>query len=267
MVETDRRVIGGVGNQRQARFVALPPLLYGLAIAAIALVLLAIGGPSGIVDVWGPSAPHTIGLVVGLVMLIALVIAGVLSALNRLPVWVYTWVGADLAGLLLVLNLVAEDRAYVVSTIGDIVVLALFFLGGLATAGSAALKGWRPAGLLGIGLSATVGLSLCFWVVAGPFHLGLGLLAAPLGLAMAVLAYVYFCGPDVSRMAALLGTGLLSAAVAWGVDRVFQSWDLFQGQPSQFWFLLAVSGGPLVLAPLGGLLGELLRRALVGRRP
>jgi hypothetical protein len=253
---------------RQALAAALPPLIFGLAIVAMFLIIVpldrvVIGGPSRVAGLYAPSLRLTVGLGVGLAMGGVLVIGGLVAAVRRLPAWGYTWVGAGLMGLFLLLVLLGDDREFLISPAADVAVVALFLLAGLAALGAAALRGWRQAGLLSLGLSATLGLSLCFWVVAGPFNrLDLALLAGPLGLLVAALTYAYARGADLTRVAALLGAGLTNAGLAWMAARVWQPWFHARGGLSAAWPLLAIATAILLAGPLLGLLGRPLRRAL-----
>jgi hypothetical protein len=210
--------------------------------------------------------PHTFALIAAVVMLAVLVVAALIAIAHRLPLWAYPWMAVDAIGLMVVLNLAAEDRAFVFSPTADIVVLVLFFLASLTTLGTAALRGWQRTGLLSVGFSATMGLSLCFWAIAGPFRSDLGLLTAPLGLLMAALTYAYVRGSDSVRIAVLLSIGLTNTGLTWAVDRVFRSWDLFPDESSLLWPLLAFSTGPLLGGPLLGLLGQRLHLAFQRKR-
>jgi hypothetical protein len=199
-------------------------------------------------------------------MLAVLCLCSGIAAANRLPAWAYTWVAADVIGLVGALNLVAEDRTFVFSPIADIVVLALFLLAGLTSLSAVALRGWQHSGLLALGVSGALSLSLCFWAAAGPFRVDLGLLAAPAGLLLAAATYAYMRGPAVTRIAALVAAGITAAGLSWAVDRAFQSWEPFFGAPKLFWPMLALSSGPLVIGPLLGLAARRMRLALTRPR-
>lgn len=244
---------------RHTAFASATPLfLFGLCVAAIALFLLAIGGPSQIVNVARGSVWHNLALVIGVIALAALVAAAAAAIMRRLPVWSYTWIGAGLTGLLVALNLVAEDRSFVISPVADITMLVLFFLSSLITFGTAAFRGWQHSGLYSLGVCATLGLSLCFFGVAGPFHVHLGLLAALLGGVESLLVYAYVRRSDAVRIAALIGVGAANIGVAWIVEWLFRSANPSRGV-SQFWNLAALLTVPLVGGTLLGLPGRFLR--------
>ncbi len=256
-------------SQRQALVVALPPLVFGLGITAMFLVIvpldrLVIGGASPPIHVTGLSLRFAIGLAVGLIMVTVLAVGGLVAAVRRLPGWGYTWVGADLMGLLLVLMVIGDDREFLISPAADIALLALFLLAGLAALTAAALRGWQQAGLVSIGLATTVGLSLCFFVTAGPFNrFDLALLAGPLGLLVAALTYAYACGADSTRIAVLVSMGLLNAALLWMAEQqVWQPWYLSHGEPGHFWPWLAVLTALLLIGPMLSLVGRPLHRVL-----
>lgn len=260
MPETKRYGNWGIDSQRQALAAALPPLLFGLGIALASLV---IGGPFHAV----PSWRIIVGVIVGLVPVTVLAGGGLIALVRRLPDWGYAWVGADLMGLLLLLMSLAEDREFLISPVVDVALVVLILLAGLAVLSVAALRGWQQAGLVSIGLSATLGLSLCFVVTACPFHRhDLALLAGPLGLLVAALTYAYTRGSGPARIAVLLGVGLLNVGLTWMAGQVWQTWYLLRGE--SHWLLLATLlatlTGLLLAGPLLGLFARPLRR-IVGR--
>jgi hypothetical protein len=261
MLGGDRQEYCSIVHRRRAFAAAAPFFLFGSCVAAITLFLLAIGGPSQIANVARGSLWHNLALVIGGIALAALVAAAVAAIRRRLPVWSYTWIGAGSTGLLVALNLVVEDRSFVISPVVDITVLALFLLSGLITYGSAASRGWQHSGLYSIGVCATLGLSLCFFGVAGPFHLYLGLLAALLGGVESVLVFAYVRQSDAVRIAALVGVGAANVGVAWIVEWLFRASDLSR-DVSQFWALAAILTVLLIGGTLLGLPGRFLRGVL-----
>jgi hypothetical protein len=160
-----------------------------------------------------------------------------------------------------VLNLVVEDRDFVISPVVDTIALMHFLLSGLVTFGTAVSRGWQHAGLFSIGLCATLGPSLCFFGVAGPFQSNLGLLAVLLGGVEAMLVYAYVRRSNVVRIAALIGVAAANAGVAWTVEWLFRS-----ANPSrdiaQFWHLVAILTVALFGGTLLGLPGRFVRRVL-----
>ena len=70
---------------RQALAAALPVLLYGLCVAAIAVFLLSIGGPSQIIRLARGPVWHYGALVIGLLALAALVAAAAIALFGYLP--------------------------------------------------------------------------------------------------------------------------------------------------------------------------------------
>jgi len=261
MLEVKGRESWSPADQRRAFAAALPLFLFGLCVAAITLFLLIIGGPSQIVNLARGSLWHNLALVMGAITLAALVVAAVAAVLRRLPVWSYTWIGVGLTGLLIVLNLVVEDRDFVISPVVDITVLVLFLLSGLVTFGTAVSRGWQHAGLFSIGICATLGLSLCFFGVAGPFQFNLGLLAALLSGVEAVLVYAYVRRSNTVRIAALIGVGAANAGVSWIVEWLFRSSSPSR-DISQFWYLVAILTVLLFGGTLVGLPGRFVRRVL-----
>ncbi len=249
-----------IDNPRRALAAALPPLLFSLGIA---LSWQVIGVP------WYTAPPWRLiaGVVVGLAPAAVIAIGGLIALVRRLPDWGYVWVGAAMMGLALLLKTLAEERAevgaFLISPVADIIVMLVVLLAGLVVLSVAALRGWPQAGLMSIGLAATLGLSLFYAVAIPPFYRrDVALLAVPLGLLVAALTYVYARGSDLARIAVLVGIELVNVGIAWAADRVWQDWLLARGQPSPLLPLLVLLTGALLAGPLLGLLGRPLRGVL-----
>jgi hypothetical protein len=266
MPETREYANWSIASRRQALVAALPPLLYGLGIAMKEPVT---GGA------WYAVPPWRLAAGVAMVLIPAAVIAigGLFALVRRLPDWGYTWVGAALMGLALLVKTLAEERAdqgqFLISPVGDAAVGVVVLLAGLAVLIVAALRGWQQAGMVSIGLSATLGLSLCATVAVPPFHRhDLALLAGPLGLLVAVLTYAYARGPGsarglgLTRIVILASVELVNVGLTWMADQAWQAWLLARGRPSPLWPLLVLLTGSLAAGPFLGLLGRPLRRAL-----
>jgi hypothetical protein len=254
----------GLMLARQAIVAALPALLYGLCVAAIAVLLLSIGGPSQIVNLGRGPVWHYGALVVGLVALVALVAAAAGALLGYLPAWSYPWLGALIMGALIALNLVVEDRAYVLAPAIDVSLLALLALSILITFGAAALRGWPHSGLYTMGACGALGLSLLFFGVAGPFQAYLGGLAALVGAAEALSIYVYARGSSAARVVCLAGVAVVNVAIAWLVEDAFRAAHPDRGV-GPFWSLAALLTALLIGGTLAGSLASRIRRSL--RRP
>ena len=243
---------------------AAPPALYGLCIGAITLLLIAVAGPSGITRLAAGFYWHYGAVLVAGLAIVVLAAAAVAAVRRRLPVWSYTWVAALAAGVLIALNLVIEDRAVVLTPAVDVGALVIFGVAGVLTFGTTLARGWRHSGLYSLGISATLGLSLCFFGVAGLFDPGLGALAVLAGLAQAGLVYAYVIGGDGSRLATLVGAAIVSAALAWRVEALFRV--VYPARDmSQFWLLVGLLIMPLILGPLFGSAATTVRTRLSRR--
>jgi len=260
MFENERTGKWRIDNPRQALAAALPPLIFSLGIA---LSWQVISVP------WHTAPPWRLiaGVVVGLAPAAVIAIGGLIALVRRLPDWGYVWVGAAMMGMALLLQALAEERAevgaFLISPVADIVMVLVVLLAGLVVLSVAALRGWPQAGLMSIGLAATLGLSLFYAVAIPPFYRrDVALLAVPLGLLVAALTYVYARGSDLVRIAVLAGIELVNVGIAWAADRVWQDWLLARGQPSPLLPLLVLLTGALLAGPLLGLLGRPLRGVL-----
>jgi hypothetical protein len=251
-----------IPNRREAVIATLPPLLFGLGIAANAVIL---GGPWYAVPKWR--------LILSIVAVLApaamVAIGGFIALIRRVPDWGYSWLGACLAGLFLLANVVGEELAesgmnpvppeaeFVIG-----VLLLLMLLGALILA---ALSAWQRAGLVSIGLSSTLAISLCGAVASPPFHRrDLALLAAPVGILLAVLIYVYVRRSTRTQIAVVLGVGTLNVGLALMANQAWHAWLVERGRPSPVLPLLVVMTGLLLAGPIIGLFMRPLRR-MVGR--
>lgn len=245
--------------RRSSLLAALPPLLLGLATLLKALI---IGAPWYTVPSWRLVA----GIASEALAAGALAIGGLLALLRRLPDWGYTWLGAALAVVTLGISVLAEERAEsglsLISPAADAVVGALILLAGLAALVVAALRGWPQAGLVSIGLSSVLALSLCSAAGNAPFHRhDLVLLAGPLGLTIASLVYLYARRPGLVRFVAIAAIGLAEVGAVWLASQAWQDWLLRQGRPSPLLPFLVLLTGSLLAGPALGLMARPLRRA------
>ncbi len=246
-------------DQSRSLVAALPPFLLGLGILLNALTF---GGPWYAVPPWRLY----LGIALELIPAVAIAVGALIALWRRLPDWGYTWLGAALMLLAGGIKVLAEERAeagqFLISPAGDIAVVVLVLLAGLAALGAAALRGWAQAGMVSIGLATALALSLCATAANAPFYrYDLALLAGPLGLLTAALTYLYARRSGPIRLAAIAGIGLASVGAAWGVNQAWQTWVLARGQPSPLWPFLVLLVGSLLAGPCLGLLAQPLRRA------
>jgi hypothetical protein len=89
----------------------------------------------------------------------------------------------------------------------------------------------------------------------------LATLAAPVGLVMSALTYLYVRRGDAGRIVAILGYGVMNAAV---FLIIAGAWDFPAGRPSPVIPFLVVLAGALLVGPLAGLVGRPLRRVIQG---
>jgi hypothetical protein len=250
---------------------ALPPLIFALGITAMFLIavpldMLVIGGPTPLVEAYATSSRFVYGGAVAAAGVLVLVVGSLVAAVRRLPDWGYTWVGAAAAALLTTLTALADESEFLISQAADTAILVFFLIAGIAVLGTAVLRGWREGGLLSIGFSATLGLSLCSWLSAGPFNRAdLTLLIGPLGLLVAALTFAFYRGAQAVRVTALVSVGLLDAGLFLMAIRVWRPWHIAQGQPTP-WQLLAVLMATLLVGPVWGSLARRCAVPWVGGR-
>ena len=240
-------------------FAALPLFLFGLLIAGITIFLLIIGGPSHILNIGRASIWHNTALVMSLISVSVLVYAAVAAIMNRLAVWSYTWLGVVLTGYIVSLNLVLDGRNIMLSKITDMTIITLSLLSCLVIFGFIALKGWRHTALTSIGFCGSLGLSLCFFGVAGPFQTYLGLLAVLLGLIEAVLVCIFIRYSDTVRFFSIIVFSIINIGLAWIIEAMFRSAHPGRDM-GQFWYLATLLTSLLFGGTLCGLPGQFLRK-------
>lgn len=248
-----------IDKRRDAILASLPPLLFGIGIAIAALV---IWGPWYVVPQWRMWTG------VAIVLLPAAVIAlgGTLALIKRLPAWGYTWAGGAVMGLVAFVKALAEDRADfglpLLSPILDIALAVLLLVGISALVVVTAWRGWRQAGLTSLGFATLAGMSTFGMATAAPLNrYDLALLAAPVGILMSLLIYLYVRKGDIGRMISILGYGVMNAVV---FLVIVSAWDLPPERPSPVIPFLVALTGALLVGPLAGLVGRPVRKVIRG---
>lgn len=248
-----------IEKRREAVVACLPPLLFGLGLALGALVI------------WEPwyAVPRWrlwTGIIIGFIPAIAIALGGLLAIIKGLPAWGYTWAGGAVMGLVAFVKGLAEDRADfglpLLSPFLDIVLAVLLLVGLSVLVVVAAWRGWRQAGLTSLGFATMAGMASFSMATAAPLNrYDLATLAAPVGLVMSALTYLYVRRGDAGRIVAILGYGVMNAVV---LLVIAGAWDFPAGGPSPVIPFLVVLTGALLVGPLAGLVGGPLRRVIQG---
>lgn len=250
----------------------LPEDKQGALIAGLPFVLfgLGIGLAAGIYE--GPwyEVPRwrfylSIGL--GLVPMFAIGVGALIALLRRLPDWGWTWMGTAFMGVVLFVKTLVEEMAEegrpLTTPAGELVILMLFLLIGGGIIGAGALRGWRRAGLVSLGLAGTLGLSLFMSITAAPFNrTDLALLALPIGAIMAWLVYHFGRGSDRLRLAIYAGMGTLNMGLVVLADRVWMEWLDVRGSASPLIPLLVFSALMLLAGPVAAWILKPIQRTL-----
>ena len=235
-------------SNREIVLTSLPLFLFSLGVTLASLV----GGKPWISL---PTWRFVLSIVVGLLPMAAIGIVAFYGLLQRQPDWSWTWIGTAYMGVSLFVKTASEEQAevgrYILSAIGDVVIVIAVLLTGAVLITMAAFKGWRRAGLFSIGAAGTLALSFCMAITVAPFHRhDLALFAAPIGLLQALLLYTYVRGTDQGRIAAILGIGVINAGIALLASRVWQEWLANQGRPSPLLALLVIMSIVLISGPV-----------------
>lgn len=215
-------------NRSKIILAVLPPLLFGLGSA------FAILSNQLIVSIaaW---------------ILIALIIStgGGISLFRGMPAWGDTWLGSLLILIALLLRLLMEEvKQADVPVLSPLVSSTITVLVGLTLLGlifAIALKGWRRTGLVGIGLSSTLGIGLWNTFARPPFNQDiLALCVAPIGLAIAVCIYLYIRKSDKIKILAIMSIWLICLSTAFISSFVYKGWFNERGKAFPLFSLMAI---------------------------
>jgi hypothetical protein len=248
-----------IEHRRDAILASLPPVLFGICIALGALV---VWEPWYTIPRWRLLTGFAIMMLPGLII----GLGGIWALIKRVPPWGHTWIGGATMGLVLFVKTIAEERADsglpLLSPVMDIVITIIFLIGIAVLIGVFAWQGWRHAGMISLGFATMVGMSSFSMVTAAPLNrYDLALLAAPVGLVMSLLTYLYVRKDDLGRIITIVGFGLLNTVMLLVVAK---AWEL----PSVHAFpvvpFLVVLTGALLVGPLAGLVGRPVRKVIQG---
>lgn len=238
---------------------ALPPLLFGVGIAATSLVR---GGPWYTVPTW--RLYLSVGI--GLIPMGVIGVGAVLALIRRMPDWGWTWLGSALIGAaLLVQSFVgeAEEAGGALPAWAETGLTLAFFAMGVAFLFVAAMRGMRLAGLFSLAAAGTFGLSMYLAIIAGPFFRhDLAPLAAPLGLLFSGLLYAFARTRGISSILAIAAVGLLNLASFSLANTVWSEWLMARSRPSPILPLIILGTALLLSGPMMGLLLRPLRTAM-----
>jgi len=248
-----------IEDRRDAIIASLPPAMVGFGIALGALVI------------WEPwqTIPHwrlMTGFVIMMLPGLVIGLGGLWALIKRVPPWGHIWIGAAGMGLVLFVKTIAEERADfglpMISPVIDNVIAVMLLIGIAVLIGVSAWQGWRHAGMVSLGFASMAGMASFSMATAAPFNrYDLALIAAPVGLMMASLIYLYLRKGDGGRVVAILVFGTINAIVFFIVASI---WDLPEGSPSPVIPFLIVLTGALLVGPIAGLVGRPVRKVIQG---
>jgi hypothetical protein len=249
-----------LSEPRLAILAALPFLLMSWGIAGSSLVS---GGPFYTISL----TRFMVSLAVLLVPVVAIAVVGLYALYKRMPDWGLTWVGSGYMGFLLFIKTASEELAdfgrFITTQTGDVFLVLLILLAGLVLVSAAAIRDWQRAGLFSIGLASMLVLSLFLSVTSAPFNRhDIALLAAPTGLLLAALTYLYIRRPGPARIIMIVTIGLSNLVMTYAVNSVWQSWRPMQSKPSLLLPLIILVTAALLSGPVLGLFIQPIRRAL-----
>jgi hypothetical protein len=248
-----------IKDRRDAILASLPPVMMGFGIALGALV---VWEPWYTIPRWRLLTGFAITMLPGLII----GLGGIWAIIKRIPPWGYIWIGGAGMGLVLFVKTIAEERADfglpLISPVMDNVILILLLLTLTAIIGFSAWQGWRHAGMVSLGFATMAGMASFSMAMAAPFNrYDLALLAAPVGLVMASLIYLFVRKGDGGRVISILVYGVMNAIVFFIVSSI---WNLPEGSPSPVIPFLVVLTGALLVGPVAGLIGRPVRKVIQG---
>jgi len=248
-----------IENRRDAMIASIPPLIFGVCIALGSLI---IWEPWYTIPRWRLLTGFAITLLPGAII----GVGGLWALTKRIPPWGHTWIGAAVMGLVLFVKTMAEERADfglpLLSPGLDIALGILLLVGIAVLLGVSAWHGWRRAGMVSLGFATVAGMSSFSMTTAAPFNrYDLALLAAPVGLVMSALTYLYVRKGDAGRIISILGYGVMNAVIFLLIATI---WDLPPGRPSPVIPFLVVLTGALLAGPVAGLIGRPVRKVIQG---
>jgi hypothetical protein len=235
-------------NRRKIILTVLPPLLLGLgSVLAILSNQLVVS-----VTVW---------------IFLALIIStgGVISLIRGMPAWGDTWLGSLLILVILLIRLLMEEGkqadAAVLSPIMSNVITVIVALALLGLIFVIALKGWQRTGLVGIGLSSTLGIGIWNTFARPPFNQEiLSLSVAPIGMIMAVCVYLYVRKSDTVKILSIMSIWLICLSTALVSNFVYQGWFSERGRAFPLFSLMAILSLLLWVGPFMAMMISALRR-------
>jgi hypothetical protein len=248
-----------IENRRDAMIASMPPVLMGFGIALGALI---VWGPWYTIPRWrlwtGFAMMMLPGLIIGL--------GGVWALIKRVPPWSLTWIGAAGMGLVLFVKTLAEEQADaglpLLSPVLDNIIAILLLLGIIVLIGLSAWQGWRHAGMVSLGFATMAGMASFSMATAAPLNrYDLALLAAPVGLVMSALTYLFVRKGDLGRMITIVGFGLLNAVMLLVVAK---AWELPTVRAFPVIPFLVVLTGALLSGPIAGVIGRPVRKVIQG---
>jgi len=244
---------------RDAIIASLPPVLVGFGIALGARV---IWEPWYTIPRWRLLTGFVIMMLPGLII----GLGGLWALIKRIPTWGHTWIGAAGMSMMLFVKTLAEERAdaglSLLSPFMDTIIGIMLLLGITVLVGISAWHGWRRAGMVSLGFASMSGMASFSMATAAPFNrYDLALLAAPVGLVMFALTYLFVRRGDGGRIISILGYGVMNAIVFLVIADI---WDLPPGKPSPVIPFLVLLTGALLVGPIAGLVGRPVRKIIQG---
>jgi hypothetical protein len=237
---------------------------HNILLAVAPPLLLSIGSSSailsnhllGAIAVWGSIA-------------IVIFTGGIITLFKGMPVWGDTWLGTFLIFIALIIRLFIEECKWGGSLVSfsfmTSVTTVFICLMLLCLILFVALKSWRRAGLLGIGLSITLSIGIWNTFARPPFSQGnLALFAAPIGLLTAACIYLYLRKSDKIRIIVLTIVWVTSLSTPLVSSYVYQEWFHMRGKVFPLISLMSILSILLWCGPIMAWTISIVRKMATG---
>lgn len=239
-------------NKGQALLAGLPLVLIGFGIATGGLIY---DGTVSFPLTWTALLPLLAPLGPG----ILLGVVSIWALLRGLPDWSISWLGSFLMGAALFAQVMMEEMidegTIALSPALELLLPLAMLLAGLAVLVMIARRGWARAGLFTAAAAGLFGLSLLQAVMAAPFtRTDLAVLAAPVGLVLGWLIFLYTRNSNQARGIVLLGVAALNTCLVFLANTATRDRLNDMGRASPLVPLLVMITVVLVSGPLLGLL-------------
>jgi len=252
-------------KQRSALTGASAILALTLLLSSISVFLYLIGGLEKIKQDYNSTIWHNTGIVVTFLAISFIVFCAYLTIKSKITVSIIPWISVIFSGSIISLNLILDDRSWTFSKYTDTATLTIYTLALIIVYLGIAIKGWKHTGLLFLSFCSTLGLSICFFVIASSDDLKLTLYIITFGIIGTIATYIYIISIEWLKMFCILGVGLINLSTVWFVEDFFRKIHP-EREISQQWSLMILLSAILIVGTLSGAAVKSISTKLIRNR-